>query len=149
MATSICSLFSNTSSVKIDKSKWSYLYTWPSYIIDVLGANTTTVSSFAYAFNNWAVSSFPKFDTSNATEFNGIFQSSTALKALPDFDYSKAKNVSYMFHGCDNVESGILDTYNKLSNTPSITSHYWTFRSCGVSSQTGSAELAQIPSDWK
>lgn len=29
------------------------------------------------------------------------------------------------------------------------TSHIYTFRNCGINTQTGSAELAQIPNDWK
>jgi len=57
--------------------------------------------------------------------------------------YSMARN-------CRNVQSGALALYNQAStqaNPP--TNHTLAFQNCGVDTQTGAAELAQIPSDWK
>lgn len=51
-----------------------------------------------------------------------------------------------MFDGCVNVESGILEMYSAIRNTRP---HEHTFRNCGINTETGRAELAQIPDDWK
>lgn len=47
------------------------------------------------------------------------------------------------------IDDGITEMYNYLSARTTLTSHPQTFRNCGSNTQTGSAELAQIPSDWK
>jgi len=55
-----------------------------------------------------------------------------------------------MFLNCKNVQYGALALYQQASTqTTPPSSHAKAFFNCGVSSQTGSAELAQIPSDWK
>jgi len=56
----------------------------------------------------------------------------------------------YTFDGCTSVESGALALYQQAStqsNPPQ--QHSYTFRNCGSNTTTGSAELAQIPNDWK
>ena len=53
-----------------------------------------------------------------------------------------------MFGECRSVETGILSLYNKLSAL-GINNHTYTFYNCGLLSQSGQAELAQIPEDWK
>ena len=92
----------------------------------------------------------PDLDTSNTTEASGLFSRCSNLTALPQYDLNKVNDVNNMFDGCVNVSSGALDLYNQLStrtNPPNEHSH--TFRDCGINTQTGSAELAKIPSDWK
>lgn len=60
------------------------------------------------------------------------------------------RSVKYFFIDCFEVSSGILDAYNYLSSVePAIGEVTACFRRCGRDSETGSAELAQIPSDWK
>lgn len=62
-----------------------------------------------------------------------------------------------MFKGCVNISSGIYDAYDYWrrqytpypETLPRISSHSETFASCGINTQAGVAELAQIPSDWK
>ena len=79
-----------------------------------------------------------------------MLDSCTSLTSLPLFDTSNVKNIGGAFSNCVNVQSGALDLYRQAStqtNPPSY--HYYTFTQCGVDTQTGSAELAQIPSDWK
>ena len=47
-----------------------------------------------------------------------------------------------------NLFQKYLDLYNQLVNHNNG-HHYYTFYSCGRNTQTGSAELAQIPSNWQ
>jgi surface protein len=97
-----------------------------------------------------ALSSIPLFDTSNATTMGYMCQLCTSLTSIPLFDTSKVSDMGNMFWGCTNVQSGALALYQQASsqtNPPS--SHKKTFYNCGSNTQTGAAELAQIPDDWK
>jgi surface protein len=79
-----------------------------------------------------------------------MFRVCSALTSIPLFNTANVTNMSSMFDGCINVQSGALALYQQAStqaNPP--TSHYYTFYGCGSNTQTGAAELAQIPSDWK
>jgi hypothetical protein len=74
------------------------------------------------------------------------------IKDLTKFplDCTNLTNATGMFGYCNWVETGIIDTYNVLSaKLTGSSGHAGTFRNCGSSTTTGSAELAQIPSDWK
>jgi surface protein len=79
-----------------------------------------------------------------------MFQYCTSLTSIPLFNTSSVTNMSSMFDGCTNVQSGALALYQQASTqtTPPST-HDQTFQNCGSSTTTGAAELAQIPSDWK
>lgn len=95
----------------------------------------------------------------------GAFEDCTSLTEIPASFYTlpagtSKYSVDTMFKGCINISSGIYDAYdywrkqyvNVLyppSSEPRITSHSETFASCGINTQQGAAELAQIPSDWK
>lgn len=58
-------------------------------------------------------------------------------------------NVSSMFTGCTNVTSGALAQYNWLNTYGTqITNHSGAFTDCGRNTQTGLAELNQIPFGW-
>jgi hypothetical protein len=55
-----------------------------------------------------------------------------------------------MFSFCREVQSGALALYQQASsqaNPP--TNHHSTFSMCGENTDTGAAELAQIPYEWK
>lgn len=144
-------------------------------ITDIVGAHTHSITSFNNTFHNCsALTSVNLFDTINAKDVSNMFSECSALNSLPDFDLSNAENmrnfcnkcpslrvipnlktekvdvVSNAFRECQNVSAGILNFYNNLNaqmNPP--TSHILTFYDCGTNSKTGSAELAQIPDDWK
>ena len=78
-----------------------------------------------------------------------MFQGCTSLTAVPLFSLPSITSMSAMFKDCTAVESGALALYQSVStqaNPPS--SHTGTFTNCGANTVTGSAELAQIPSDW-
>lgn len=96
---------------------------------EILGMNSTGVTSMV------------NFETLAHTKLVGT---------IPLFDTSSLVNVNSMFYECTNVEGGILDLYNQMSTqtNPPIY-HVGTFYECGVNTQTGTAELAQVPSDWK
>ena len=69
------------------------------------------------------------------------------LMEIQQFDWNyKPSSVNQMFGYCPMVQGGMLNFYN---NWNTITNHTQCFFNCGVGTQTGSAELAQIPNDWK
>ena len=58
-------------------------------------------------------------------------------------------NVNSVFIGASNVAAGALDQYTYWSTyNTSISNHSATFKDCGSNSQTGLAELNQIPVGW-
>lgn len=92
----------------------------------------------------------------------GAFEDCTSLTEIPASFYTLPQgtstySVDRMFKGCVNISSGIYDAYDywRKQHTPypeafpRIRSHSETFASCGINTQSGAAELAQIPSDWK
>ena len=136
--------------------------------------DTSNVGNISHMFSNCtSLTSVPLFDTSNVGLMEGVFGGcgslssvplfntskvvtmqnmfiGTSLTSIPLFDTSKLQDMDWMFYGCGNVQSGALALYQQVS-TQSIppSSHSQTFYNCGSNTQTGSAELAQIPSDWK
>ena len=113
--------------------------------------DTSSVTDMGSMFRwNSNLTSVPLFDTSKVTNMNYMFDSCTVLTSVPLFDTSSVTNMTSMFEDCTSVQSGALAIYQQAStqaNPPS--NHSLTFRNCGSNTQTGAAELAQIPSDWK
>lgn len=66
-----------------------------------------------------------KFDTSNATSAQGMFQDCTSLRCVVgELDTSNMTNISYMFYGCSNLTSiPQLDTSN-------VTNISYMFKNC-------------------
>lgn len=113
--------------------------------------NTNNVISVRYTFGNCsALKSIPLFDTSNVITMEDMCYGCSSLTSIPLFNTNKVTNMIEAFEGCGNVKSGALALYQQASTqaTPPRY-HSSTFRGCGINTQTGSAELAQIPSDWK
>ena len=80
-------------------------------------------------------------------ECGRMFFNCQQLRYIPQFDWNyKPSSVNLMFASCYYVEGGMLNFYN-IWNT--INSHSQCFMNCGVGTQTGASELAQIPNDWK
>lgn len=115
---------------------------------DLLNKATNCTTMFAYCRS---LTAFPIFDMSQVTRMSQMFQECVSITgSIPAYDLRNIDACNSAFSGCTNVSGGILDTYNRfMSYTIQPTSHSSTFKSCGTNSQTGSAELAQIPSDWK
>lgn len=110
-------------------------------------SNVTTINSMFYNCNG--LITIPLFNTSNVTIMSYALYGCSSLTSIPLFDTSKVTHTVEMFKDCVNVQSGALALYQQLSsqaNPP--TYHDGTFTNCGSNTQTGSAELAQIPSSW-
>jgi hypothetical protein len=88
-----------------------------------------------------------KADSGNGCSY--MFQGCIALTKIPTFisTGSIALSVYYMFKDCINVASGMLDFYNRYRGR--VTSSDDAFNNCGTNTETGLAELAQIPDNWK
>lgn len=73
------------------------------------------------------------------------------LQTVPDIVPPKDIGiyVNNAFYGCTKVESGALSLYNKFSSAGWTTNYTKCFYRCGSDTETGAAELAQIPSGWK
>ena len=158
-----------------NNSNWDVLLQNQSNLLEILGANTSNVTSMRNIFNYCSsltdvslfdtsnvtsmlrmfascssLTSVPLFNTSNVTDMSRMFYQCTSLTSIPLFNTSKVTTMSYMFNNCRNVESGALALYQQASsqtNPPS--SHLSTFTNCGKNTTTGAVELAQIPRDWK
>lgn len=154
---------------------WTQILAGQYDLIEVLGANTTGVTSMNSVFdgcnsltsvplfdtssvktmynmfqNCSSLSTIPLFNTKNVTNMGDMFQNCSALRFIPLFETSKVTYMSYMFNNCTNVESGALALYQQAStqaNPPEY--HILTFRDCGIYTQSGAAELAQISELWK
>lgn len=87
----------------------------------------------------------PLFGASNRT-----FRNCTGLTYMPLLDVSNVGQCIQIFDGCVNIAGGIVDMYDALKvRCSGVGDHGMAFRNCGINTTTGSAELAQIPSDWK
>lgn len=112
--------------------------------------NLSAVTSMNAAFRHCAsLTTLPLFNTSNVTNMGSAFRECTSLKSIPLFNTSKVTTFSYTFSDCPNVESGALAMYQQVSTQAAPPSaHYNTFTNCGKNTETGAAELAQIPASW-
>ena len=112
--------------------------------------NTSSVTTMLGMFQHChSLISVPTFDTSNVTNMSYMLNGCYSLTSVPLFDTSKVTNMNNMCYQCFEVQSGALSLYNQASSQTTVPSHDSTFRHCGMNTQTGSAELALIPSDWK
>lgn len=147
-------LFDSTNNIwdlTYDNSSWNDLLQSQRDLLEVIDGNTSSVTDMSYMFAGcWALTSVSLFDTSNVTNMTYMFRSCTSLTSIPLFDTSKLTNMDSAFYVCRGVQSGALALYQQVSTqTNPPTSHRSTFYNCGSNTQTGAAELAQIPSDWK
>ena len=113
--------------------------------------DTSSVTSMVYMFGNCnSLTSVPLFNTSSVTQMDNMFRNCSSLTSVPLFNTSSVTQMDNMFSNCTKVQSGALALYRQAStqaNPPS--SHSQTFYKCGSDTTTGTAELAQIPEDWK
>lgn len=113
--------------------------------------DTSNVTSMRMMFDSCtSLETVPLFNTANVTDMAAMFSNCTSFKTIPLFNTAKVTDMSMMFNYCVNVESGALALYQQASsqaNPPAY--HRSTFHGCGYNTETGAAELAQIPSDWK
>lgn len=91
------------------------------------------------------------YDYTSATTIAMMYNNNTNLKHLTASRLATLKtgcDIHRLFDNAVNVESGILDTYTVLAGrAPS--NHANVFHNCGTNTESGRAELALIPDDWK
>lgn len=112
--------------------------------------DTRNVTNMDSMFSNSHITSVPLLNTSKVSNMRNMFSTCFYLRNIPLFDTSSATNMHRTFSYCRRVESGALALYQQASsqaNPPS--DHDGTFYNCGTYTETGTAELEQIPSDWK
>ena len=101
-------------------------------------------------FSCSSLTSVPLLDTSLVTSMSMMFMKCYRLTSIPLFNTSNVTFMNLTFSECYRVESGALALYQQASTqTTPPQQHLATFESCGIYTQSGAAELAQIPSDWK
>lgn len=118
-------------------------------VVSIPSLNTSSVTNFSYAFYKTSLKEIPAIDTSNATDLSNFIREILTIKSIPLFDTGKVTNVQNMCYGDFNVEEGALALYEQMSTQttpPSTTANC--FKDCGKNTETGTAELAQIPQSW-
>ena len=112
--------------------------------------NTNNVTSTRYTFGYCkALKSIPLFDTNNVTTMEGMCEECFSLTSIPLFNTNKVTDMTHAFKSCGNVKYGALALYQQASTQATPPKwHSSTFSDCGINTQTGSAELAQIPTSW-
>lgn len=128
----------------------SFMFRYCSSLTTIPLFNTSNVTTIRDMFYDCtSLINVPLLDTSNVTEMSYMFYGCDSLKTITLFNTSKVTNVSHTFFNCKKVESGALALYQQMSSQTNPPSHYYCFTDCGSNTQTGAAELAQIPSGWK
>lgn len=137
-----------------ENSDWSGLLNNHTDLLEVLGANTSNVTNMGSRlvgmfYSCTSLTSVPLFDTSKVTNMRYMFYYCTSLTSVPLFDTSNVTDMKNMFRNCKKVQSGALALYQQASTqTTPPTSYASCFTNCGADTQTGAAELAQIPTSW-
>ena len=165
---------SNIWDIYIASNVWTGLFWRCDALERVLSANTSNVTDMESMFYGCTkLENVPLFDTSNVTDMQGMFSGCTKLENVPLFDTSNVTDMQRMFYGCTklkyiplfdtsnvtdmwnmcrncrNVESGALALYQQASGQTTPPQSYSNcFTNCGIDTDTGYAELAQIPASW-
>jgi len=116
-------------------------------------AKAGDVSSIFASCTN--LTNVPNYDMTYVTYFKQAFYYCFYLPKIPNLMITTTSggsgrlvtNVERMFSTCKNVESGILDFYNKIKDVPSL-KYTDCFEDCGVYTAAGLAEYNQLPSTW-
>lgn len=123
------------------------------HLKDVPMMDTSNVVTMKDMFYDCAsLETIPTFNTSKVKNMSGILRSCLKLRTVPLFDVTSLEDISIAFSDDYRVESGALALYNRAKEVipPENTSAYiYAFRDCGAWTETGAAELAQIPESWK
>lgn len=132
-----------------ENTNWEYLIDHQSDLTEVLGANTTGVTSAKCMVSNCpALTAVALFDTSSVTNMLGMFAGNTLLTTIPLFDTSSVTTMESMFWDCPALTSvPMLDTSSVITmidmfkgctslatvplfNTISLTTVFEMFRGC-------------------
>lgn len=120
-------------------------------VINAPALNMSNVTNATCMFDEaQKLKTVPLYDLSNLTNMYRMFANCMALESIPSFNITKVTNMFQTFGSCYNCSSGQYDIYHTAATKAiAVTNHYRTFYDCGTNTQTGTAELARIASDWK
>lgn len=93
----------------------------------------------------------PNFDYGKVTNMQSFFENNVAIREIGPLNLPAVGNVLWMFKNCVNVERGALDLHRILVEKPELSQssrHQDCFVNCGKNTESGLAELQQIPSSW-
>lgn len=101
-------------------------------------------------YNCRAMTSLPAFSGRQITDISNMFSQCVSLTGtIPAYDFRNVDKCSNAFKDCRSLSGGALATYNRfMSYEIQPTEYNNCFTNCGIDTQTGSAELAQIPTSW-
>ena len=137
-----------------------YLQSIPYFGLCFLFSNQTSSENAGYLIpNNLGGGTCKLIDSGNLdiTDSNNVvcesmdrmFSNCTGLTYIEPMHCSNVQNVGGMFQGCTEVTEGAYDQYVWFNTYGiNINNHSGTFTNCGSNTQTGIAELAQIPVGW-
>ena len=101
------------------------LFYWSTNVIEVLGANTTGITTMTNMFIRCSsLASVSLFDTSSVTNMLSMFRGCTSLTSVPLFDTSSVTSMVYMFSDCSSLKTV------PLFNTSSVTDMDQLFYGC-------------------
>lgn len=120
---------------------------------DVPTLDTSNVETMKTMFYDCAEITEVSFtDTSKVKNMSGVFWDCLKLRHVPYMDVSSLEDISLAFNYDYRVEGGALDLYNRAKEVipaENTSAYVQAFRECGAWTETGAAELAQIPNAWK
>lgn len=101
-------------------------------------------------YNCRAITAFPVFSGSQIMDITNMFSQCVSLTGtIPAYDFRNVDKCSNAFKDCRSLSGGALATYNRfMSYEIQPTEYSNCFTNCGIDTQTGIAELAQIPTSW-
>lgn len=106
---------------------WDSLLGEQSYLIEVLGANSTGVTSMNYMFGRCsALTTVALFDTSSVVDIGYMFDHCSALTTVPLFDTSSATEANGVFRECSSL------TTVPVLNTSSVVTMNNMFQYCSA-----------------
>ena len=106
-------------------TSFNNLLDYSTNVIEVLGANTTNITSMNWMCSNCSnLTNIAIFNTSNVTDLSYMFNRCIKLDTVPLFNTSNVTNISWMFNGCSNLTSV------PLFNTSNVTDMSFMFSSC-------------------
>jgi hypothetical protein len=111
--------------------------------------DTSKATNMSMMFVGGRILNLMLFDTSSVTDMSRMCVNCYNITEIPLFDLSSVTNMDGAFYNCYYVQSGALDLYRRASSKETVPSHSRTFYSCGYLTESGRAELNQIPYDWK
>lgn len=151
-----CTSLTEISKIKTDAiTDASYMFSGCTSLVSVgMIKAGNNLKSTSYMFDGCSAivkANLGSFSLYNVTNVTSMFRNCNSLTKIPSLSFrlNTLKAVDYLFQNCYSVSSGALSLYEKLSQSTVITAHDSVFENCGRDTQTGAAELAQIPDDWK